>query len=210
MPSRMIGPSIARPTSRVPAIQTRIPRSPPRSPSICAKTVSLPFPAHAEVPRVLAKSPVCAFGCVELNATGRAPAVLRNASPRSLQLSLRTLDAPTMTESGTFSVESSRALRLEPGEETTVVVAFQPREVAEFLGLLEVTLHESGKQGNSVEESVGVSLVGYGGCAHAEVRETPEGIVIGNHGDRTLCLFAVLPSPCALSGRFIVEPTGSF
>lgn len=118
-----------------------------------------------------------------------------------MYLSLRTLDAHSLAESGAFSVESSRALRLEPGEETTVVVAFKPREVEEYLGLLMLTLHEPGKQGNSTEETVGVSLVGYGGCAHAEVRETPDGIVVGNHGNRTLCIFAVTPSSYPFRGN---------
>lgn len=138
---------------------------------------------------ILAKSPVCAFGCVELNGVRHNSLVIRNCSNECLRITLRICNEDGETPSTVFSLLSSSFLTLNPAEETTLLFSFHPVTVEEYLGI--VLLTSVPLEGTTESNTVGISLVGYGGCAQVEVKESENGLVIGNHGNRTLSLFVL-------------------
>ena len=115
--------------------------------------------------------------------------MIRNCSSQCLRIKIRICSEDGETPSTVFSLVSSSLLTLNPAEETTLVLSFHPVLVEECLGyvlLTTMTLHSTTEL-----STVCIPIIGYGGCAQAEVKETDNGLVIGNHGNRTLSIFVL-------------------
>lgn len=103
-----------------------------------------------------------AFGCVKLQTCAQRRYTIRNCSADLLILdcSIATLDN---TPSSVFSLQTASHLALQPGEATTLILAYAPHAVQEDVALLKL------QPADPAQTRHAVCLLGFGGQCHAEV-----------------------------------------
>ena len=142
-------------------------------------------------PSLISKYPVCSFGCVDVNGVKRQTVNVRNSAKDAMTIFIQVRDEQGVGMSSVFSLLSSSVVPLHPGEETTLLLCFQPTSVDEFIGTLLITPVYTQQEKGEEEEVLAMTMVGYGGMAVAEMKETEHGLAIANRGNRTMALFAL-------------------
>lgn len=132
---------------------------------------------------MIGSSPLVAFGCVKLQTCAQRRYTIRNCSADLLILdcAVATLDN---TPSSVFSLQTASHLALQPGEATTLILAYAPHAVQEDVALLKL------QPADPAQTRHAVCLLGFGGQCHAEVA-LKDKVMISNTGDRTACFFLV-------------------
>lgn len=98
-----------------------------------------------------------AFGCVKLQTCAQRRYTIRNCSADLLILdcSIATLDN---TPSSVFSLQTASHLALQPGEATTLILAYAPHAVQEDVALLKL------QPADPAQTRHAVCLLGFGGA----------------------------------------------